>query len=71
MEDGARTETLISRNHALLRRATATGDYSGLVFDETAETVLMAYAAQLRSRHLLLLVLRGRKQRHDGGPSAL
>jgi hypothetical protein len=69
MDDRARTETLTGRNHALLRWATGTWAYSALVFDETAETVLMAYAAQLRARHLLLL--RGRRMpRHEGGPSA-
>jgi hypothetical protein len=67
MDDRARTETLTARNHALLRRAAGTWAYSALVFDETAETVLIAYAAQLRSRHLLQL-RRRRMQRHEGGP---
>ena len=68
MDDRARTETLTGRNHALLRRAAGTWAYSALVFDETAETVLIAYAAQLRARHLLL-PRRRRMQRHEGGPS--
>jgi hypothetical protein len=68
MDAQARTETLIGHNRALLRRAAGTWAYSPLVFDETAETVLMAYVAQLRARYLLLL--RRRMQRHDGGPSA-
>ena len=67
MDDRARTETLTARNHALLRRTAGTWAYSALVFDETAETVLIAYAAQLRARHLLLR--RRRMQRHEGGPS--
>jgi hypothetical protein len=66
----ARTETLIGRNRALLRRAAATWDYSAVVFDATVETILMAYAAQLRAQHLLLAVLRRRMQRHDGRPNA-
>jgi hypothetical protein len=66
----ARTETLIGRNRALQRRAVGTWAYSALVIDETAETVLMAYAAQLRAQHLLVAVLRRRMQRHDGRPSA-
>jgi hypothetical protein len=68
MDDRARTETLTGRNHALLRRAAGTWAYSALVFDEASETVLIAYAAQLRARHLLLL-RRRRMQRHEGGPS--
>jgi hypothetical protein len=67
MDAQARTETLIGRNSALLRRALAMRAYSALVFDETAETVLMAHVAQLRARHLLL---RMRTKRHDGRPSA-
>jgi hypothetical protein len=55
MEGRARTETLIGHNRVLLRRAEATCVYSELVFDEAAESVLMAYAAQLRSQRLLLL----------------
>jgi hypothetical protein len=74
MDGRARTETLIGRNRALLRRAAATWGYSALVFDATAETILMAHAAQLRAQHLLLraqrLPLRRRMQRHNGGPSA-
>jgi hypothetical protein len=69
MDDRARTETLTGRNHALLRRAAGTWAYSALVFDETAETVLIAYAAQLRARHLSLLLRRRRMQRLEGGPS--
>jgi hypothetical protein len=69
MDDRARTETLTGRNHALLRRAAGTWAYSALVFDETAETVLIAYAAQPRARHLLVLLRRRRMQRHEGGTS--
>jgi len=67
MDAQARTATLIGRNRALLRRAAGTWVYSGLLFDEAAETVLRAYAAQLRARQLLL---RRPMQRHDDGPSA-
>ena len=54
MEGRARTETLIGRNHALLRRAAATWVYSGLVCGETVETILRAYRAQLRAQRLSL-----------------
>jgi hypothetical protein len=69
MNAQASTETLIGRNHALLRRAAGTWAYSALVFDATAETVLIAHMSQLRARHLQML-LRRRMQSHDGGPSA-
>ena len=67
MDDQAESETLIGRNRALLRRAEATWIYSELVFDETAETILMASAALLRARGLLRIW----RQRHEGRPSAL
>lgn len=67
MDAQARTEALIGRNRALLRRAAATWDYSALVLDETVETILMAHAARLRAQHLLL---RRRMQHHNGGPNA-
>jgi len=51
--DDHRTETLIARNHALLRRAAATRAYKLLVFDEAGEAVLMTYVARLRARDLL------------------
>jgi hypothetical protein len=51
-------------------RPAATWDYSAVIFDATVETILMAYAAQLRAQHLLLAVLRRRMQRHDGRPNA-
>lgn len=69
MDDRARTETLTGHNHALLRRAAGTWAYSALVFDETAETVLIAHAAQLRARHLLVLLRRRRMKRHEGESS--
>ena len=53
MNAGDRVDELIRRNHALLWRAAATRAYSSLVFDEAAETVLMAYVAKLRARDLL------------------
>jgi hypothetical protein len=75
MDTQARTETLIGRNHALLRRAAATWAYSALIFDATAETTLMAHVAQLSARHSLLraqhlLLMRRRTKRRNGGPSA-
>ena len=54
MDDPARSETLIGRNHALLRRAAATWVYSRLVCGETVETILRAYKAQLRAQRLSL-----------------
>jgi hypothetical protein len=74
MDAQTRTETLIGRNRALLLRAAATWGYSALVFDATAETILMAHAAQLRAQHLVLraqrLLRRRRMQHHNGRPSA-
>ena len=54
MEGRARTETLIGRNQALLRRAEAARAYSTLVSGATVETILRAYRAQLRAERLLL-----------------
>jgi len=54
MGDGIRSETLIGRNHALLRRANAARAYSALVSGTTVETILRAYRAQLREERLLL-----------------
>ena len=54
MEGRARAETLIGRNHALLRRAEAARAYSALVSGTTVETIFRAYRAQLRAEHLLL-----------------
>jgi hypothetical protein len=67
MDARVRTETLIGRNRALLRRAAGTCVYSELLFDEAAEAVLMAHVAQLRARNLLL---RRPTQRQDDGPNA-
>ena len=67
MDARVRTETLIGRNRALLRRAAGTWVYSELLFDEAAEAVLMAYVAQLRARNLLL---RRPPQRQNDGPNA-
>jgi hypothetical protein len=51
--DGDRTEALIARNHALLRRAAAARTYKLLICDEVGEAVLAAYTARLRARDLL------------------
>jgi hypothetical protein len=66
MEGLAGTETLIANNHALLRRSEATWVYSALIIDATAETILMACAAQLRAPRLV----RAWQQRRDGRPNA-
>ena len=47
MEGRARTETLIGRNQALLRRAAAARAYSALVSGTTVETILRAYTKTL------------------------
>jgi hypothetical protein len=52
MDGPARTEILIGRNQALVRRAEA--GYSALVSGTAVETILRAYRAQLRAERLLL-----------------
>ena len=48
-----RTEALIARNRALLRRAAAARAYKLLISDEVGEAVLAAYTARLRAQDLL------------------
>jgi hypothetical protein len=71
MEGQARTETLIGRNRALLRRAAATWVYSGLVSGETVETILRAYRAQQRAQRLSWLATARRARTTMKPPRAL
>jgi len=59
--DDDRTEALIARNHALLRRAAAARTYKLLISDEVGEAVLAAYTARLRARDLLRCRLLNRR----------